>query len=530
VVLPRRLPAVTALLALLLGSAGCGLFGESGEEAPDGFVSLGVTQPTGLLPSDVSDAGGMQVVNALFTPLVTYDAGRQPVNAAARAITTRDRRLWTIALADGYTFHNGEKVTAQNYVDAWNYAAYGPNRQRNSYLFERIEGFAATQGATPASTTLSGLKVLDASTFTVTLVAPFVDFPAMLGHPAFSPLPQAAFASPGALAAGFDSTVIGQGPFRLAGAFTSGRPIDVRRYDPAVRKAQVAGVRFRVYADPAQAYTDLTEGDLDIATAIPDERAADAARELGDRLLTTPGSSLTMLAFPASAQDLRAPAVRRAISMALDRDALVAALFPGAETPARSFVPPTVAGYRADACGAPCTFDPTAAKAAYRAAGGPTTLRITYNTDGGHRRWVEATCAQLAANLGVTCTPAAEPTFDALLTKVRGQQPVGMFRMTWFMDYPSQDSYLTPLFTSDGSSNFARYRSPALDTAVRDATASPDRTRALAVYARAQAVLARDMPVIPLRFGLDLTGRSARVGNVTVDVFDRVDVSALTLR
>jgi ABC-type oligopeptide transport system substrate-binding subunit len=510
VVFARRLPAVTALLALVGGSAGCGLLGGSADEVPEGFVSVSVSQPAGLLPSSVSDAGGLQVLGALFTPLVTYDAARTPVEAAARAITSPDRRVWTIALADGYTFHNGEPVTAQSYVDAWNYAAYGPNKQRNAYLFERVAGFDETQGAAPAATTLSGLKVVNPTTFTVTLVAPFV--------------------SPGVLAADFAKSVVGQGPFRLAGTFVSGNPIDVRRYDPAVRKARVAGVRFQVYGDPAQAYTDLTEGDLDVATAIPDDLVADAARELGDRLLTTPGSSLTMLAFPSADRELREPAVRRAISMALDRDALVAALFPGAEAPARSFVPPTVVGYRADACGVPCTFDPAAAKTAYRAAGGPATLRISYNADGGHQRWVDATCAQLATNLGITCTGSAEASFETLLAKVRGQQPVGMFRLTWFMDYPSMESYLGPLFTSDGSTNVHRYRNPAFDTTVRTAAAAAGQAAAVAGYARAEAILARDMPVVPLRFALNVTGRASGVDNLALDVFGRVDVAALTVR
>ena len=528
-VLTRRLPAVIALLALVAGSAGCGLLGGSSDDVPDGYVSVGVSQPASLLPSEVSDPGGMQVLGALFTPLVTYNAAHEPVEAAARSITSTDRRVWTIALAEGHTFHNGEKVTAQSYLDAWNWTARGANRQRNAYLFERVQGFDEVQGAAATATTLSGLKVAGPLTFTVTLVAPFVDFPAMLGHPAFSPLPKAAFASPGVLAADFGKAVIGQGPFRLADGFTAGRPIDVRRYDPAVRKAKVAGVRFQVYGDPGQAYTDLTEGELDVVTSIPDDRVDDATRELGDRVRSTPGSSLTMLAFPAADPALREPAVRRAISMALDRDALVTSLFAGTELPARSFVPPPAAGYRADACGAPCTYDPAAAKAAYAAAKGPATLRISYNADGGHQRWVDATCAQLATSLGVTCTGAAEPTFEALLGKVRAQQPVGMFRMTWFMDYPSMESYLGPLFTSDGSTNFARYRNPTFDTTLRTATAAPDRATAVAGYARAEAILARDMPVIPLRYDLNVTGRSARVGDVTLDVFNRVDVSALTL-
>lgn len=526
----RTLLSWTTLAALVIGTAGCDLVREGDDELPQGFVAMAVSEPEDLLPSDVRDAGSSQILAALFTPLVGYDAERRPVQAAAQSITSTDNRVWTITLAPGYTFHNGEPVTAQSYLDAWNYAAYGPHQQRNGYLFERIEGFAEMQGTTPTATTLTGLQLVDPTTFTVTLGTPFVDFRAMLGHPAFSPLPKAAFGSPNELAAGFDNAVIGQGPFRLTGPRTPGQPIDVRRHDAAVVKAKVNGVRFLVYRDISQAYDDLADGGVDVAPGIPDAKLPEAARQLGDRLLTAPSSTMTMLAFPASERALSKPAVRRAISMAIDRDQLVESLFPGAELPARSFVAPPVVGYRAQGCAASCTFDPAAAKSAYQEAGGPPTLRVSYNNDGGHQRWVDATCQQLTANLGVDCTGAAEPTFEAVLDKVRATQPVGMFRMTWFMDYPSMDSYLRPLFTSDGASNFHRYQNSEFDDTVRDAAAAKTSEAAVTAYQRAEAILARDMPVIPLRFEQTVVGRSERVPAVSLDAFNRVDLSTIERR
>jgi oligopeptide transport system substrate-binding protein len=527
VVLARRLLTWTTLSIVVFGTTACTLIGGEGDDLPDGVVAVGITRPAHLLPSAVSDGSGAQVLAALFTPLVRYDAEHRPVPAAATSVTSPDNRVWTIKLADGYTFHNGEKVTAQRYVDAWNYAAYGPNKQRNSYLFERVDGFAELQGAPPAAKGLSGLRTVDDRTLTVTLSAPFVDFPAMLGHQAFYPLPTAAFASPGVLAAGFENDVVGQGPFRLTGGWAHGDRIDVRRYDAAVTPPKVAGVRFRVYDDLAAAYTDLVDDRLDVLNGIPAEKLTDAAEKLGGRLATGPGSSLTMLAFPAYQDGFAEPAVRRAISMAIDRDRIVATLFSRAQQPARAFVPPLVVGYRPDACGPGCGYDPVAARAAYQQAGGPATLTISYNADGGHKEWVDATCAQLAANLGITCTGAAEPTFETMLGKVRRSEPLGLFRMTWFMEYPSMESYLGPLFTSDGSSNFEGYRSPDLDGALKAATSSPNQAAAVAGYRKAEAVLARDMPVIPLRYGQNTTGRSTRVGAVTLDVFDRIDLTTL---
>ncbi len=528
-VLARRLTTWTALSVMALATAGCGVLSDSTDDEPDGIVTVAVAEPANLLPSAVSDPSGTQVLSALFTPLVTYNSRHEPVEAAARSITSTDNRRWTVTLADGFTFHNGEKVTAQHYVDAWNYAAYGPNKQRNSYLFERIDGFAELQGTGPAATTLTGLRRVDDLSFTVTLSAPFIDFPAMLGHPAFFPLPAAAFASPGVLNTGFEEAVIGQGPFRMSGAWVRGKQIDVRRYDAAVVAPRVDGVQFRVYDSMADAYDDVVAGKLDVVPDVPADKLPDAPQELGDRLRTGPASSITVLAFPSLQRGFEQPAVRRAISMAIDRDKLVNSLFPGSQVPARSFVPPLVVGYRADGCGTACTFDPAAAKAAYAQAGGPASLTVSYNADGGHQGWIDAVCAQLATNLGVTCTGSAEPSFEAMLAKVRRSEPVGMFRMSWFMDYPSMESYLSPLFTSDGSSNFEGYRSEDFDAAVRSGSSATTPAGAVAAYRRAEGILARDMPVIPLRFGQNNTGHSERVSGVTLDIFDRVDVSAITL-
>ena len=64
----------------------------------------------------------------------------KPYEVAAESITSTDNKVWTIKLKDGYTFHNGEKVTADNYINAWNYGAYAPNGQNSNYFFERIDG------------------------------------------------------------------------------------------------------------------------------------------------------------------------------------------------------------------------------------------------------------------------------------------------------------------------------------------------------------------------------------------------------
>ena len=111
-------------VAVLLTTAGCTL---GSDDRPAGVVD-GMGAPRSLLPADTVDVSGTQVLGALFHPLVTTDAKGEPVPAAAASVRPdRTARVWTVRLKPGFTFHHGEPVTADHYIAAWNFGAYGPN-------------------------------------------------------------------------------------------------------------------------------------------------------------------------------------------------------------------------------------------------------------------------------------------------------------------------------------------------------------------------------------------------------------------
>ncbi|BCB86872.1 peptide ABC transporter substrate-binding protein [Phytohabitans suffuscus] len=539
-----RATAVCTVLALAGGLAltACDPFGgDSASGTGPRSVSVQIAQPRHLLPTNTNDADSAQVLAAIFAPLVRYDGEHRPRELAAESIKSTDHKVWTITLKDGYTFHNGEKVTADSYIDAWNYGAYAPNRQSNGYFFAKISGYADTQPADPdgpgpepvaepKAKTLSGLKKVDDRTFRVTLSTPFTEFKAMLGDTAFYPLPSTAWKEPGVLADGFEDAIVGQGPFRLKGGWRDKSTIEVERFDAYPGdKPSVDGAAFRIYDNLAKAYEDVRDGDLDVIRTIPAERVEQAREDLDGRVGSAPDSTIQFLAFPTFMQDFFKGSVRRAISMAIDRDAIVRSVFHGAQQPARSFVAPVVTGYRENSCGAACQFDPAEAKRLYTEAEGPATLQISYNDDGGHQAWVEATCAQLRANLGIQCVAVAEPHFGDVLAKVEERKAVGMFRMGWPMDYPSMESYLSPLYSTAGSSNYAGYRNARFDNLVNEAMQARDEGETIKKYQDAEDILARDMPVIPLRFGQLNYGYSARVKSLTLDTYTHLDLTKLTI-
>jgi oligopeptide transport system substrate-binding protein len=535
----RRLAAWTALpLAVTLGLAACGSGGNggSGKSNPNAAVSIQIGEPQHLVPTNTTETSGSQVLAGLFSPLVDYDAQNKPYEVAAQSVASSDNKVWTIKLKDGFTFHNGQKVTSDDYINAWNYGAYAPNGQGASYFFEKIAGYDDLQSVdpdgdgpkaapAPKAKTMSGLKKVDDQTFTVTLSQPYIDFKTMLGYTAFYPLPKAAFSAPGVLKDSYEQAPIGQGPFKMKGTWQHDAKIEVERYDayPA-EKPKVQGVEFRIYQQLSAAYADVLGDNLDVIPTIPTENMSSAAADLGDRYKTSPMSSFQFLAFPTFDKNFSSPDVRKAISMAIDRDEITKSVFKGSQQPARSFVSPVLPGYRDNTAGAAGNFNPTEAKKLYQAASGPAKITISYNGDGGHKDWVDATCNQLKANLGVDCVGSAEPKFADLLTKVEKKQPVGLFRMGWVMDYPSMEDYLGPLYSTNGSSNYYGYSNPEFDKLVKEGSAAPTQQEAIKKYQQAEDILAKDMPVIPLRFGQNVYGSSTKVKNVEMDLFQRVNL------
>lgn len=528
---------MAALVALML-LVGCG----GGKPRPDrNVVSIGIGEPKSLVPTRANEANGSQVLAALFTPLVEYDAGFSPVPLAAESITTDDNRTWTIRLRPDWTFHDGEPVTADSYINAWNAGAYGPNAHDATYFFEKIEGYADLNppdaSTPPAAKKLRGLERVDDLTFRVTLAEPYVNFKSKLGYTVFYPLPRAAFldVENNVLDPGFQEAPIGQGPFRMHGRWQHDQLIETRRFEAYAGpvKPKVEGIAFRIYQQLTTQYQDLLAGQLDIVPQIPIENIGSAPADLGDRFRQSPSSTIQFLAFPTFDPRFANADIRRAISMAIDRDEITTTLFRGSQVPLRSFVSPIVPGYRENSCGPACQLDRAAARALFEAAGGAAAvggrIEIAYNVDGGHKPWIDATCNQIRTALGVECVGNPQPKFSELLVKARNREPLGLFRMGWIFDYPAIENYLGPLYTTTGSSNYYGYSNPEFDrlVAAGDRAATPE--EALVQYQMAEDILARDMPVVPLRSMLNNYGFSSRVRGVELDLFNQVRLLQLEL-
>lgn len=521
------------------GAGGAGATGSSG-----GSIIVGNCKPQHpLVPADTNEVCGGNVVDALFTGLVVYNPDTAEAEmAVAKSIESSDNVNWTIKLNDGWKFTDGTRVDAKSFVDAWNYDAYGPNAMQNAYFFEPIKGFTDVQGEDkngdekltgselPTTKTMSGLKVVDDTTFTVALTSPQSDLPLRLGYTAFAPLPQSFYDDP----KGFGTKPVGNGPFK----FDSGNG-DVGYQLSAVPgyvgpdKPKVAKVNFKTYQSPEAEYTDLIagSGNVDFVQQVPPSALAGDKwkSDLGDRSLNKPIGVIQTATFPLYDKRFQNVDLRHAISLAVNRPLITKTIYNNGRTPATGWTSPILNGYQPNGCGEWCTYDAAKAKQLLQQAGGWSgSLTFSYNADGaGNKEAADAICNSIKNALDISCTPKSYVDFSTFRTDITAFKMTGMFRTGWQMDYPSLQNFLVPLYATNAPSNDGKYSSKEFDSLMKQAAAATG-DEANKLYFQGEQVLAKDMPVIPLWYQAQQSGWSTKLADVKITPFGTLDLASVT--
>ena len=304
-----------------------------------------------IIPMTV-DTATTRVMDLVWTGLVRYDDKLAPYNANADSITSSDATTWDIKLKKDYTFSDGTPVTADSYIDAWNYSAYGPNAAQSASFFSSIKGSDATNPATPegatappapTTKTLSGLKKVGDYEFTVTLSKPMSTFPSILGYSVFYPMPKAFFDDPEA----YEKLPIGNGPYKMT-KLVPGQEVDLVKdanyqHEDA---GKADGINFISFSEDTAAYTAVQGDQLDYA-AVPTAYLKTFQTDFPGHSALVTGTTMMDMQVPLYNPQYADPNVRIALSMAIDRKSIVDAILPGAATPADGWVTPAAAGLSA---------------------------------------------------------------------------------------------------------------------------------------------------------------------------------------
>jgi oligopeptide transport system substrate-binding protein len=532
---------VTLLAAACGGGGGNPAASNTGGAKTGGSVTIrGCNPENPLIPSNTNETCGGDVIDTITAKLVHYNTETAaPENDIAESIETKDNQNFTVKIVKGYKFQDGTEVKAKNFVDAWNWAAYGPNGALNSYFLEPIEGYADVQCADetcktkPKSDKLTGLKVLDDYTFTIKTSEKVSNLPVRLGYSVFAPLPDSFFKDPKA----YGDKPVGAGPYKLD-SWTKNTEIKLSKFADYSGKygGKLDAITFKIYQDSDAAYNDVVANQLDFTDEVPSSALIDDKykSELPGRNAQKPYGAIQTIGMPPVKVDpnYANPKLFQAISMAIDRDTIIKQIFNGARQKATGWVAPGIDGYKAGACGEYCTFDPAKAKAKLAEAGGfkGGKFTLSYNADSAHKAWVEATCNSIKSALGVDCVATPVVDFATFRKQINDRKMKGMFRAGWVQDYPSIEDFLAPLYKTGASSNDGDYSNPEFDKLLVEAAAQTDAAAANAKYQEAEKLLANDMPTIPMWYYTSTVGWSDKVANVKITAFGRADLTAMTLK
>ena len=518
----KQLTAIAAAAALALTMTACSSGSDGGSAGgktdPNAVIVGNNSEPQRpLVPADTNETGGGLILDHIFAGLEYYDVKGNPQMEVAESIKSDDNQNWTIKIKGDTKFSDGTPVTSKSFVDAWNQSV--KQSMLNASFFESIQGYDEALKVAEAAIEadkengvgdmdMSGLKVVDDTTFTVALNQPESDFPLRLGYSAFYPLPEAGIGDRAKVKA-YGANPISNGPYMVKkDSWKHNEQIELIPNPDykGDRKPKNGGVTFKFYSTQDAAYNDLLAGNLDVLDAIPDSAFGTYQKDLGDRSVNEPSAIFQSFTFPKSDARFQgeAGALRlQAISMAINRAEICKTIFQGTRTPATDFIAPVIPGHNDSLKGNEVLkYNPKKAKELWKQADAiqPWTgdIELAYNTDGGHQAWVDATMNSIKNNLGVKAKGAPYSDFKSIRNEVTNRTIKTAFRTGWQADYPSPYNFLGPLYGTGGSANDGDYSNPDFDNLLKQALNTSDQKEAFKIYDQAQEILMKDLPAIPL--------------------------------
>jgi oligopeptide transport system substrate-binding protein len=460
------------------------------QEITVNFLTQG--EPDTLDPNRVRFAS-TAVVRQVFEPLLRFDANLVPQPAAAQTYeVSLDGTVYTFHLRQDGRWSDGQPVTAQQFEYSW-------KRLLDPKLHADYAPLFVNAG-------IVGVIAVDDLTLQVRLSQPFGALPDLAALPAGVPLrADLVNADPDGWAAD-PSTYIGNGPFMLSD-WVHQDHITLAPNPQYVAhlgwpRPTLNQVTIPMNTQPEADFAAFVGGNARDWVSVPD---AEVNHVLNDPTLAAQArqyNELTTfwLQFNIAHPPLDNALVRRALSKAIDRSAMVRDLAAGVSLPTTSVIPPGMPGFQGG-LGHELGFDPDGARGLLAQAGFDDaqplpSLEFSFPDTPANRRRAEYFHDQWSANLGVdVALVGMDPTaYEQALDAGSYDLAFG----GWNSDYPDPEDWLGLIFGCKSSFNKLNYCNPSFDQTVARADAGVSLPDRLQLYARAQTQLMQDVPVAPL--------------------------------
>ena len=510
----KKMLAIFLSAALFVTAfAGCG------KKKADGITVQIGPNPETLDPALNSAVDGGNMLITLFETLLIIDQDNkvQPGQAEKYEVSP-DGLTWTFTMRDGLKWSDGTDLNAKDF----------------EYTFKRI---ADTNVAAPYAETVIGmiegykdaidsknpekLNVKasdDGKTLTIKLAYPCSYFDKIVAFGTMSPVQKATVEKNGDSWATKPETYVCNGPYTIT-EWTPSEKIVCKKnenYKGGWDSSKIVNdkLTFLLLEDSSASYTAYTGGTAQLIKDVPTEEIPTLKKDKKDEFNVDPILGTYYLSMNLNKAPFNNKNVRKALSLAIDRDYVANTVMQGTYTPAYNYVGTGVDDVdpgkfleNSKAANGGKTYisedykaNLEEAKKALAEAGYPEGKgfpTITYSTnDTGYHKALAEYLQQVDKDLGITMN--IDIVDWSSFTPKRRAGEYEMARNGWVMDY-NDASNMIELFVSSNGNNDGKYNNPAFDKAVNDSKVA-DKTAHFAALHEAEKIVSEDYGFIPVAY------------------------------
>lgn len=429
---------------------------------------------------------------------------------------------WDIS-ADGleYTFHlrqdvkfqNGNDFTAEDVVYTFHRLLTVENGV-NTELLDQVKG--AAEVIEGSADTLEGVEMVDDYTVKITLKEPFAAFLSCLTAPGLSIYDSEATEAAGDQFGMDPAVTVGTGPFRFAGWTFNDQLVLVKNEDYWKGAPELPGVVIKIIPDTETQTMMFESGELDLLDLDFVTDAADRFLETyPEQIVQGPRVGITYFTMNFNIEPFQDLKVRQAVQMAIDRQAILDALYGGRGQVEHGIYPYGLIGFNEGQT--KISYDPEKAKALLAEAGYPDGFTMELAADASASDTVTMALEIIKEQLAAVGINAEIKNYDEstwLETRKAGE--LGSFMSTWTADFNDPENFIYTFFGNEEKTRIRSINYP--DTAVMDCVGAArgivNEDERLAEYqALEEKLIHEDAAWVPMYSRTHLWAVSSRVQN-----------------
>jgi len=526
-------------LLTFVAALACAVLAAGAAEAKN-LTFCSPASPEGFDPALFTAPSTFDVGQAIYDRLVEFEPGTTNLvpGLAERWEISPDGLRYTFHLRQGVSFHSNAGFTPSRPLDSDDVIfSFERQMKKDNPFFGYGGGVWGYFAAMSMPNLISSIERVDETTVAFVLARPEAAFLADVAMD-FASILSKEYADQLKAAdtlALLNQQPIGTGPFQFI-AYDQGAVVRLKA-NPAYwgAKPKLDDLTFKITPDPAERIKQLKSGDCQVM-ADPDPQDIEALKkETGLTVMQIENPDIAYLAYNTTQKPFDDPRVRKALNMAINKQAIVDAVYGGDAKVAKSPIPPTLWSYNTAL--ADDTYDPDGARKLLEEAGAKDLqMKIwampasrPYNPDAA--KTAEMIKADFA-KIGVTVTEIVSPDVGEYLRTSAAKDRDGAVLLGWTGDNADPDNFLSVLLGCDGVgiSNRAQWCAPPFQDLVVKAKVITDQTERAKLYEEAQTIFKDQAPWATLAHSLATVAMSSKVTGYKMDPlgrhrFDTVDLA-----